>query len=293
MKYVGVIGYPLKHSLSPAFQQAALDHLGLDIRYEAWETPPDRLAARVERLRAPDHLGANVTIPHKEAVIPLLDEMDELARRTGAVNTIVNRQGRLHGYNTDVGGFLRALRQDAAFDPAGRRVLVAGAGGAGRAVAVGLIETGASSITFIDLVSSRATRLVEDLRPIAGGTQLNALPATRVSWETAAAACQLLINCTPVGLAGTPEEKESPVPTDVIPESALVFDLVYRPQETVLMAAARRRGARVLGGLHMLVYQGAASFQMWTGCEAPVDVMFAAARRALGLPPMAIKGSED
>src|SRR3990172_3574722 len=116
MKYVGVIGHPLKRSLSPVFQQAAFDHLGLDVRYEAWPTPPDRLAETVEGLRAPDRLGANVTIPHKEAVISFLDELAALARRVGPVNPIATRQSRLYGYNTDVEGFLRALREDGAFD---------------------------------------------------------------------------------------------------------------------------------------------------------------------------------
>lgn len=285
MRYLGVIGYPLEHSLSPLFQQPALDHLGLDIRYEAWPTPPDRLAQTVAGLRAPDRLGANVTIPHKEAVIPLLDELDELARRTGAVNTIVNRQGRLLGHNTDVEGFLRALRQDAAFEPAGRRALVAGAGGAARAVVAALIEADAASITVINRTFSRATRLVEELRPGDGRTELRALPDIYASWIASAVGCQLLVNCTPVGLAGTPEEEESPVPIDAIPAGALVFDLLYRPDETRLMAAARRRGARVLGGLPMLIYQGAASLQLWTGVEPPVDIMSKAVRRALDLTP--------
>jgi shikimate dehydrogenase len=281
-KHVGVIGHPLKQSLSPAFQQAAFDHLGLDVRYEAWPTPADRLAETVAGLRAPDRLGANVTIPHKEAVLLLLDEIDELARRVGAVNTIVNRDGRLHGHNTDVGGFLRALREDAGFDPAGARVLVAGAGGAARAVAVALIEAGAGSVTFINPPFPLAARLVEDLTPHAGRTSLHALPDIYPSWVSAAMGCRLLINCTPVGMAGTQEEKESPVPSEVIPPSALVFDLVYHPMKTRLMAAAQKRGASVLGGLPMLVYQGAESFRLWTGIEAPLDVMFKAARAALG-----------
>lgn len=285
MRYLGVIGYPLEHSLSPVFQQAALDHLGLDIRYEAWETPPNRLAETIEGLRAPDRLGANVTIPHKQAVIPLVDELDELARRTGAVNTIVNRQGRLLGHNTDVEGFLRALRQDAAFEPTGRRALVAGAGGVARAVVVALIEAGAASITVINRTFSRATRLVEDLRPIDDRTGLHALPDIYASWAASAVGCQLLVNCTPVGLAGTPEERESPVPIDVIPAGALVFDLLYRPHETTLLAAARRRGAHVLGGFPMLIYQGAASLHLWAGIEPPVDIMLSAASSALGFTP--------
>ena len=283
MKYLGVIGYPLEHSLSPAFQQAALDHLGLDVRYEAWETPPERLAQTVAGLCAPDRLGANVTIPYKEAVVPLLDELDELSRQVGAVNTIMNRDGRLCGHNTDVEGFLRALREDGDFDPAGCRALVAGAGGAARAVIVALIQGRAVSITIINRTFSHASRLVEELRPLAGDTQLHALPEMYTSWAASAVGCRLLVNCTPVGLAGTPEEKESPVPIDVIPAAALVFDLLYRPSETRLMAAARRRGARVLGGLPMLVYQGAASLRLWTGQEPPIDIMFAAARQALGL----------
>jgi shikimate dehydrogenase len=282
-KYAGVIGHPLKETLSPAFQQAAFDHLDLDVRYEAWPTPDDRLADTVRGLRAPDRLGANVTIPHKQAVVPLLDEVDDLSRRVGAVNTIINRDGRLHGHNTDVGGFLRALREDGRFDPAGARVLVAGAGGAARAVAVALIEAGAGSVTFITPPFPLAARLVEDLTPHAGRTTLHALPDVYPSWASAAMGCRLLINCTPVGMAGTQEEKESPVPSELIPPDALVFDLIYRPMKTPLMAAAEERGAGVVGGLPMLVYQGADSFRLWTGREAPLDVMLKAARSALGI----------
>jgi shikimate dehydrogenase len=282
-KYVGVIGYPLKQTLSPAFQQAAFDHLGLDVRYEAWPTPPDSLADTVQGLRAPDRLGANLTIPHKGAVVSLLDEVNDLPRRVGAVNTIINRDGKLHGHNTDVGGFLRALREDGRFDPAGARVLVAGAGGAARAVAVALIEAGASSITFISQAFHLATKLVEDLTPHAGDTSLHALPDIYTSWIASAIGCRLLINCTPVGMAGTQEEKESPVPSEAIPAGALVFDLVYQPMKTPLMADAEKRGASALGGLPMLVYQGAESFRLWTGREAPLEVMFKAARTALGL----------
>jgi shikimate dehydrogenase len=281
-KYAGVIGYPLKQTLSPALQQAAFDHLGLDVRYEAWPTPEDTLADTVQGLRAPDRLGANVTIPHKEAVVSLLDEVDDLSRRVGAVNTIVNRDGRLHGHNTDVVGFLRVLREDGHFDPAGARVLVAGAGGVARAVAVGLIEAGAGSVTFINPPFPLAAKLVEDLTPQAGRTSLHALPDIYPSWVSAAMGCRLLINCTPVGMSGTQEEKESPVASEIIPPGALVFDLVYHPMKTPLMAAAEKRGASVLGGLPMLVYQGAESFRLWTGAEAPLDVMFKAARAALG-----------
>ncbi len=286
MKYLGVIGHPLKQSLSPIFQQAALDHLRLDILYEAWPTPEDGLTTRVTGLRAPSVLGANVTIPHKQAVLPLIDEIDELARKVGAVNTIVNRDGRLHGYNTDVTGFMRALREDAGFDPAGRRALVAGAGGAASAVVAALIEAKAASVTVINRTASRATRLIEDLWPISGDTALNAPPDGYGSWAASLVGRDLLVNCTSVGSAGSPEEKESPVPIDLLRSDLLVYDLIYHPAKTPLMEAVRHRGGRVLGGLPMLIYQGAASFELWTGREAPLGIMFDAARQALGLIPV-------
>lgn len=281
MAFIGVIGHPLKKSLSPVFQQAALDHLKLGHIYEAWPTPPEGLETRVTGLRAPTVLGANVTIPHKEAIVPLLDGSDELVGKVGAVNTIVNSDGRLWGHNTDVEGSLRALRDDGSFDPAGKRVVISGAGGAARALVVALIEAGAAAVVVINRTYSRATKLVEDLLPLANETELKALPDMFTSWSASAVGCDLLVNCTSVGSAGTGDEGESPVPEEAIHSGALVYDIIYRPLETTLMRTAKARGARVLGGLPMLIYQGAASFKLWTGRDAPVDVMFDAARSAL------------
>ena len=280
MQYLGVITDPHKQSTSPVFQQAAIDALDLGIKYERWPTPPDGLATRVTGLRAPSVLGANVTIPHKEAVMPMLDELDPLAQRVGAVNTILNREGKLPGYNTDVEGFLRALKDDASFDPAGCDVVIAGAGGAARAVVVALIQAGASSIAVLNRSPKRAERLVADLGPSAGKTRLEASDATPESWAKMAPRAQLLVNCTSVGMAGAAEE-ETPVPAGLIRPEMLVFDLIYRPLETRLLNEAADRGARVLGGLPMLIYQGAASFKIWTEQDAPVDVMFDAARKTL------------
>lgn len=280
LKYLGVIGYPLKRSLSPAFQQAALNHLRLDIVYQPWPTPEDALQTRITTLRSPTVLGANVTIPHKQSVIPLLDEIDELSQQIGAVNTIVNADGKLSGHNTDVSGFIHALRDDGGFEPHGRRAVVAGAGGSARAVVAGLLDAGAAAVTVINRTLSRANRLVEDLRPLTPTSELRALPEVYASWAAVMGACDLLVNCTSAGSAGL--EKESPVPFDLIRPGMLVYDLVYDPPETPLTAAARKRGARVLGGLPMLVYQGAASFELWTGQGAPLDVMFYAAHEAIG-----------
>jgi shikimate dehydrogenase len=278
LKYLGVIGYPLQRSLSPAFQQAALDHLKFDILYEAWPTPPDGLRTRLTTIRSPTVLGANVTIPHKEAVLPLIDEVDPTAKRIGAVNTIVNRDGRLLGHNTDAVGFMKALREDGQVDPTGKRVVVAGAGGAARAVIVALLEAEARSITVINRTLSRANRLVAEVADLAGPSDLRALPEVYASWAAVMNSCDLLVNCTSAGSSGS--ESESPVPFDLIRSSLRVFDLIYNPSETPLMAAARKAGASVLGGLPMLVYQGAASFELWTEQKAPLDIMVDAARKA-------------
>jgi shikimate dehydrogenase len=285
MKYLGVISGPDKKSLSPIFQQAALDALGLDVVYEAWPTPEDGLTTRVATLRGESVLGANVTIPHKQAIMDLVDEVDETVSRVGALNTVVNDSGRLSGHNTDVDGFLRGLKEDGGLDPARARVLIAGAGGAARAVIVALMDSQAASITVINRTFGRARHLVEDLSPLAGGTALNALPDMYASWAASSMRCDLLVNCTPAGSGRNPadeEEEDSAVPLDILHSGMLVYDLVYLPPETPLMAAARSRGSRVLGGLPMLIYQGAASFRIWTGREAPVDVMFQAAQAALG-----------
>ena len=280
---LGIVGYPLGHSASPAFQQAALDHLGLDARYERWEVAPERLVERVRQLRGPDLLGFSVTVPHKETVMPLLDEVDDAARDIGAVNTVVSRDGRLDGANTDLEGFLWALREDGAYEPRGRSVLVLGAGGAARAVAYALLAEGAAGVVIANRSLARARILAGEL----GARFPSRVEALPVDAEALApllgadASVDLLVNCTSLGMAHGPDPDASPVPAGLIPSTALVYDLVYNPQETPLLAAARCAGARTLGGLPMLVYQGAAAFRMWTGRDAPIDVMLKAASAAL------------
>jgi shikimate dehydrogenase len=281
MRLIGLIGQGLKHSLSAAMQQAALDHLGLDARYELWDTQPEEVRQRATSLRDEDCLGANVTVPHKQAVIPFLDELDPVATSAGAVNTIVRREGRLVGYNTDVAGFARALRE-AGFDVRGIRAAVRGAGGAARAVTLALIEGKAAAISLSDAVPKRAEALTGDLRGLTS-------PGIIITWahwgddafQHSLRECELLVNCTPVGMRFGPAEGQSPVAAELIPSGCLAFDLVYNPEETPFLKAAQSRGARTAGGLAMLVYQGAASFRLWTGSEAPVEIMFQAARKAL------------
>lgn len=277
MIYLGLIGYPLKHSISPAFQQAAFDHCGLAARYEAWETAPAEVPAAIARLRGEDYLGLNVTVPHKQAVLPLLDEVDPLAQRIGAVNTIVKRGGRLIGHNTDADGFLRGLRVDGGFDPGGRRAVLLGAGGAARAVAFALLGAGASHLWLVNRNEERAAALAGDL----GEARVSVAPLRASHLAPLLSQADLLVNCTTVGMAHAPGAGQSVLPAELLAPHLVVYDLVYTPEETPLLAAARRAGARAIGGLPMLVYQGAAAFTLWFARPAPVEVMFAAARQAL------------
>ncbi len=282
-KTVFLIGCPLKHSVSSLFQQAAFDHHHLDIRYENRETNQAGLEAVIRGLRDPSVLGCNVTIPHKERVLSLLDEADDLAARIGAVNTVVNRDGRLLGFNTDAPGFVRALRQKAGFDSSGATAVVLGAGGAARAVGFALLQEGAKRL----LIVNRSPQRAEGLAALLRGQRGHSAEVVSATWDSlrsgvALRGCHLVVNCTSLGMKHSTTEGESPLDAEAIPQGVLVCDLVYNPEETSLLRQARGAGAAVLGGLPMLVYQGAASFRLWTGIEAPLDIMFRKAREALG-----------
>ena len=282
-KHVALIGYPLRHSISPSFQQAAFAHYHLDIRYESWETEASSLDETIDRLRQSSVLGANVTMPYKEAVMPLLDDLDEFVARIGAVNTIVNRGGRLLGYNTDAPGFIRALRQDGGFEPRDKCAAILGAGGAARAVSSALATEGARRLIIANRTAERAERLATSLkRDLAPDTDITTLPWDEIRSSKALSPCDLLVNCTSLGVKHSPTEGETPLEADSIPKDALVCDLVYNPVETPLLREAKKAGAGVLGGLAMLVYQGAESFKLWVGKGAPVDIMIRQARKALG-----------
>ena len=284
-QFISVIGYPLRHSVSPDFQQAALDYYKLDIRYEAREVKTADLLSAIYKLRQPQNLGANITVPHKEETLHLIDEVDDFARLVGAVNTIVNRDGKLAGFNTDAHGFLKALRDDARFKPENKRAIVLGAGGAARAVGFALLQESVSSLIIANRTLAKAESLVDSLTKHAANNKISAEIAA-MSWQSsklteAVKNCQLIVNCTSLGMKGSPYEAQSPLVSDLIPKDALVYDLVYNPPETPLLKIAREAGADTIGGLPMLVYQGAASFKLWTGREAPLDIMFSAARQAL------------
>ncbi len=283
-KRAGVIGHPLGHSKSPAIFNAAFRVAGIDATYEAWDTPPDVLEGRVNALRGADYLGANVTIPHKEAVIPFLDAVAGAAEKARAVNAVVHEDGRLVGHNTDVAGFARALREDAGFEARGRRTMLLGSGGAARAVALALIEAGASLIFVVARQPKKIDAMVRALKPVTPtGTTITWAYWSDGSFLRSLCEADLIVNCTPVGVAGSETDGQSPLPAELIEPKVTVFDLVYNPVETPLVAAARSRGARAVSGLGMLVYQAGESFRLWTGRDADTDAMFAAAREALGV----------
>jgi shikimate dehydrogenase len=266
----GVLGWPLDHSLSPIIHNAAFKSLDMDWIYFAWPVEPDLLGDAVRGLRALGAAGANVTMPHKEAVIQHLDALEGEATATGAVNTIQNLAGRLIGHNTDVQGFRSLVTEDIGLHPAGMRAVVLGSGGAARAVVKALHDAGADVA-----VSARREESMEVLREV-GDVEL-------VRWEDvteAASKADLVVNSTPLGMQG-----EDPLPTVDFGSGQTVIDLVYNPPVTPMIQRARSAGADAWGGLGMLVHQAAASFTIWTGREAPVPTMSAAAIHALGHSP--------
>ena len=289
-KYLGLIGYPLKHSISRYFQQAALDYYRLDIQYEAWETPPTALPDVVNNLRRPENLGANVTVPYKETVVPLLDAVDNLAGSIGAVNTIVKKENELVGANTDAYGFVEALDRERHFDPWGKQVVMLGAGGVARAVGFALLERKIASLAITDGISERASGLARDLVGCVAecsSVSKNSEPSiSAFQWQNLDSAetlaeCDLIVHCTTIGMKDSPQEGQSPLRLEVIPKDVLVYDVVYNPGLTPLLGLAREAGADTLGGLPMLVYQGAASFKLWLGREAPVGIMLKRAEEVL------------
>jgi shikimate dehydrogenase len=262
-KVYGIFGRPVGHSLSPAMHNAAFAAVGLDAVYVPFAVAD--LAEAVAGLRGLNLGGVSVTIPFKEDILPLLAEIDDRARIIGAVNTVVNREGRLWGTNTDWHGAVAALEEEIAL--AGKRVLVLGAGGAGRAVVYASLQAGAE-VLVADADEARARTLAQEF----GATFV---PLADASREPAA----VLINATPVGMA--PEVEAIPIDPKALANFSVVMDIVYKPLQTRLLREAAARGCRCLDGLQMLVHQGARQFELFTGHPAPVEIMRRAALAAV------------
>ncbi|HLZ28142.1 MAG TPA: shikimate dehydrogenase [Chloroflexota bacterium] len=263
-RWVCLLGQPVAHSLSPALHNAAFASLGIDAHYEAWEVAPHGLGEAVARLRAADCMGANVTAPHKQAVVAFMDEVSDEVLALGVLNTIVNQRGRLVGGNTDARGLARWMRQ-ARIDPAGRPALVLGAGGAARAAVWALADLQASTVLVLNRTVERAQDVVVSLQPFLDRSELCWGPLDQVS-RPVPAAWHVVINATSLGHHGGAPDLH---PSCYSPGSVAI-ELAYNPPETGFMVAARLAGARAENGLGMLLHQAALAFERWTGQDAPM-----------------------
>lgn len=292
---VGLIGDPVAHSYSPRLQQAAFDALHIAARYELWQTGADELAGRVASLLAPNYLGANVTIPHKEAVLPLLDVVDPLATRIGAVNTIVHREDYLYGYNTDAPALLHVLAEHGIGEAGasngdeqwsdiislkGYTAVLLGAGGAARGAAFALAEAGVERLIIVNRTLERAQRLAADVQQ---GRDCQVFSLNDPDYLIAHPRA-IIINATSVGMQRTDSHEQimedaAPLPAQILERfdpDTFVLDMVYRPGETRLLIQSRILGLRAVNGLSMLLHQGALAFTLWTRQPAPLAVMRAA-----------------
>jgi shikimate dehydrogenase len=286
---VGVIGDPVAHSLSPLIHNAAFDAMGLDWVSVAFRVAAGHVPEAFSGMRALEIAGLSVTTPHKDAAAASVDELSELARRLGAVNCVIWRDGLLFGDSTDGEGFVRALRRGCEFDPQGSRCAVFGAGGAARAVVVALAEAGATEVVVVNRTRERALRAAT----LAGDVG-------RVGSPKDVTGADLVVQATSLGMAGAPSREESntpsrapkpgadapyggsaamPVDPDLLHRGQLVAELVVNPLVTPFMEAAEARGARAFGGLGMLVHQAALAIELWTGEQAPLEAMWKAVRR--------------
>lgn len=276
MLKLGITGYPLGHSLSPVMHNAALKELGIDGSYVVLETPPEELEERVNYLKEENFRGFNVTIPHKVEIIKFLDETDDFSKAIGAVNTVViDENKKLYGYNTDVYGFVTAIPEELRKNLKGKKAAVFGSGGAARAVIAGLMEIGMQKISIF----ARNQQKSEELKNIFD-IEIKIL---ELKENIDLSEFSIVINTTPLGMQGA-NEKISPVNKDSIltlPADAIVYDIVYKPSKTKFLDYADKRGLKTINGIEMLILQGVKGFELWTGKQAPVEIMRKALKEIL------------
>jgi len=278
-KLCGVIGDPIEHTMSPAMHNAAFAQMGLDYVYVTFKVKKEGLGQAVDGMRGLNIRGLNVTIPHKVTVIPLLDKLDPLAEKIGAVNTITSDDGVLTGYNTDAGGFLQALLTRG-IEPKGKKIVILGAGGASRAISFILAERGSNLVILnrlleLDWAKELASNISHIFTKEVEALELNEENLARVFREP-----DILVNATSVGM--TPNIDETPVPRNLLKPGLVVFDIVYNPIKTRLLREAEAAGAETISGVDMFVWQGALAFEKWTGQKAPLDLMKREVIKALG-----------
>jgi shikimate dehydrogenase len=265
-----VFGHPVKHSLSPAIHNAAFEALGLDYAYVAHDVHPDRLPAAIEGARAMGYRGLSITIPHKIGALACMDAVDAVAEGIGCINTVVNEDGRLFGTNSDGRGALSALCAASA-DPTRKRVVILGSGGAARAIAITLSALAPPAhLSILGVVKDELDRLVRDVHK-QSSAKVEASALDDKSLGDALGQADIVINATPVGMH--PNMDATPVPAAMLCAGMVVFDAVYNPRRTRLLADAEAAGARTVAGVEMFLGQAAAQFELWTGQKAPLAVM--------------------
>jgi shikimate dehydrogenase len=277
---LGILGDPVAHSLSPQMQNAALQHCKIDMRYARFQISPDDLGEALKRVRELDFVGVNLTVPHKIKALSSIDEIDPDAKRIGAVNAIKIDHGNLLGFNTDGRGFSRAIREAFSVDLRDLRILVLGAGGAARAIAMQCAKENCERLVIANRTFEKAKRLADDLRDFFASPKVFG-PVARlqaIAWEESAfrfqiANVDLIVNVTPLGLN---RRDSSPIPSRLLAPHLLIFDTIYSEERTPLISAALGAGARSANGLSMLLHQGALAFELWFEREAPIDAMRAA-----------------
>ncbi|KXG44993.1 shikimate dehydrogenase [Tepidibacillus decaturensis] len=263
---IGLIGHPVAHSKSPQMHNASLRNLGLNDIYLAFDVKPENLKDAIQGMRALYFKGCNVTIPHKVNVIPFLDEISEEAARIGAVNTIVNKDGKLIGYNTDGEGYLRSLKEETGFQLHGKRIMILGAGGASRAISYTLSHQPIEGIVLVNRDLNKANALLNELKQ----TDFHkAITYHELPYEMEQV--DLIINTTSIGMY--PNIKETLIKKEWIQPHHLVSDIVYNPLETKLLQDAKAQGAKIHSGLGMFIYQGVIAFEKWTGITPDTNIM--------------------
>ncbi|OEF96259.1 shikimate dehydrogenase [Desulfuribacillus alkaliarsenatis] len=266
MRLVGLYGHPVGHSLSPLMHNFAFNKLGLSFHYQSFDIKPEQLQNAVLAIRALDMTGVNVTIPYKESVIPYLDALDESAKLIGAVNTIVNENGILKGYNTDGLGYVKSLEQELQIRVADKRVAIIGSGGAARGIVYALIVNGSTDITILGRNAAKAQKIANDLINIGN------IKTSQLNEENDLKDFDIVVNTTPIGMH--PNTEHTPIAASLLHSEQIISDIVYNPLNTKLLLEAQKVGCRIHRGLGMFIHQGALAFEKWTGQEPPTKEMY-------------------
>ena len=278
-KFAGIIGYPLSHTLSPSMHNFIYQKLGIDVEYKKWEISPNNLKSHIEKINNENFIGANITVPYKEKIVPLLDEIRNEAKFTGAVNTIVKNNNKLIGYNTDVYGIEQTLDIKLKNDVINNAVIF-GAGGAAKAALFVLLQRGLNNLTIVNRTKSNALKMISKFNNVNYDQTIITLNE-KSQIKSACLSADLIINTTILGMKGSGYEDISPIDSTFIDSNSVIFDMVYNPTKTPLIKIALERNANIIEGLNMLVYQAIKSIELWTGVRPSFDDMYSKCKEIL------------